>query len=99
MAVMKVRTEIIDSIAASTIGQALKLVIMYVESFKTSANAFIGKVIISLKGRWSCICNEGDGFVFVMKEMVLYLQWRRWSCICIEGDGLVFAMEEIVLYL
>jgi hypothetical protein len=49
MAVMKVRTEIIDSIAASTIGQALKLVIMYVESFKTSANAFIGKVIISLK--------------------------------------------------
>ena len=49
MAVMKVRTEIIDSIAASTIGQALKLVIMYVETFKTSATAFIGKVIISLK--------------------------------------------------
>ena len=46
---MKVRTEIIDSIAASTIGQALKLVIMYVETFKTSATAFIGKVIISLK--------------------------------------------------
>ena len=34
MAVLKVKTDIIASIAASLIGPAVKLVIMYVETFK-----------------------------------------------------------------
>ena len=34
MAVLKVKTDIIASIVASLIGRAVKLVIMYVETFK-----------------------------------------------------------------
>jgi len=48
MAVMMVETGIISSIAASLIGQAVILVIMFVEVFKTDVIFFISKVIMGL---------------------------------------------------
>jgi hypothetical protein len=42
MAVLKVKTDIIASIAASLIGRAVKLVIMYVETFKPYVIDFNG---------------------------------------------------------
>ena len=48
MAVLKVETDIITSIAASLTGWAVKLVIMYVAIFKTGVIVFIGKVKMSL---------------------------------------------------
>ena len=43
-AVLKVETDIIASIAASSTGQAVILVIMYVEIFKTGVVVFISDV-------------------------------------------------------
>ena len=48
MAVLKVETDIITSIAASPTGWAVKLVIMYVAIFKTGVIVFIGEVKMSL---------------------------------------------------
>ena len=44
-AVLKVETDIIASIAASSTGWAVILVIMYVEIFKTGVIVFIGDVV------------------------------------------------------
>jgi len=43
---MKVETDIIVSIRASTIGRAVTLVKMYVENFKTDVVVFIDNIIL-----------------------------------------------------
>jgi hypothetical protein len=48
MVVLKAETDIMASLAASPIGQAVILVIMYVETFKTVAIIFIGNVKMHL---------------------------------------------------
>jgi hypothetical protein len=48
LAVLKVETDIITSIAVSLIGRAAILVIMYVETFKTNINVFSGSVTMCL---------------------------------------------------
>ena len=45
---MKVKTDIIASIAASPIGQVVILLIMYVETFKTVVIVFISNVVMCL---------------------------------------------------
>ena len=47
LAVLKVETDIITSIAVSLIGRAAILVIMYVETFKTNINVFSGSVTMT----------------------------------------------------
>ena len=46
MEAMKVETDIIVSIRASTIGRAVTLVKMYVENFKTDVVVFIDNIIL-----------------------------------------------------
>jgi len=46
--VLKVETDIIGSNAASPIGRAMVLMLMFVEIFKTDHIVFIGNVIICL---------------------------------------------------
>ena len=46
---MKVETDIITRIASSSIGNAVMLVIIYVEFFKTDIIVFIGDVTMCLK--------------------------------------------------
>ena len=46
IAVLKIETETVTSIAASLIGQAVILVIMYVKIFKIDIIVFICKVIV-----------------------------------------------------
>ena len=48
MVVMKVETDIITSIAAGPIGQAVILVIMFANNFKTDIIIFISNCIICL---------------------------------------------------
>ena len=48
MAVFKVETDIIASIAASLTGQAVKLVIMYVKIFKSDIIVFISDIKMCL---------------------------------------------------
>ena len=55
MTVTEVETDIMASLAASPIGQAVILVIMYVETFKTVAIIFIGNVKMHLMSRWLII--------------------------------------------
>ena len=45
MAVLKVETDIITSIAVSLIGRAVILVILYVDTFKTDVIVCIGYII------------------------------------------------------
>jgi hypothetical protein len=45
---MKVKTDIIASIAASPIGRVVILLIMYVETFKTVVIVFISNVVMCL---------------------------------------------------
>ena len=51
MTVLKVETDIIASNAASLIGRAEILVIVYVKIFKTGFIVFISDVIMSLKSQ------------------------------------------------
>jgi hypothetical protein len=49
---MKVKTDIIASIAASPIGRVVILLIMYVETFKTVVIVFISNVVMCLMSLW-----------------------------------------------
>jgi len=52
MSVMKVKTDIFVSIAASLIWQAVMLFIIYVKTFKTDVIVYIGNVIMCLTSHW-----------------------------------------------
>jgi hypothetical protein len=56
-AVLKVETDIIASIAASSTGQAVILVIMYVEIFKTGVVVFISDVKTCLMSQ-TCLVSH-----------------------------------------
>jgi len=55
MAVMKVKTDIIVSIAAVQTERAVILVIMYVETFKTDVIDLISSVMICMMSHWLII--------------------------------------------
>ena len=57
MLVIKVETDIITSIPTSSVGQAVLLVIMYIETFKTNVSVFFIT---------SCLC------IFIIHELVIY---------------------------
>ena len=58
MAVIEVKTDIMDSITVSPIGQGVILVIMYVETFKTVVIVFIGNVEMHLMSCWLIIFSS-----------------------------------------
>ena len=58
LSVLKAETDIITTKAASLIGQAEILVIMFVEIFKTDVIVFICNIIMCLTSHWPIFCSQ-----------------------------------------
>ena len=78
--VLKVETDIISSIAASPIGWAMILVIIYVKIFKTGVVVFIGDVKICLSSHLPIIFKI-DQFLRMSYQQSYFFLWIKVSLV------------------